>query len=171
MSCLWSWYDFRSIFHAEIISAFCVFTNNDVPSPLSPRLWYVTSIFGHVFFMELSFRGIRIPAECLLKSLPPLARLSVRPSVRPSVCRSRTTERTYISLRIGELLSLCNFNFDPKSLTARLTVHEDVHYVCAHLSCRLLSTKTLFCQTTLIISFRLPHDGRLCSARHSCNVP
>lgn len=143
MSWLWPWDDFRSIFRAKIISAFCVFINSVVPSPFSPRLWFVTSILGHVFFMEHSFRGIRIPAECLLKSLLPLA--------RQSVCRSRTTERTYMSVRIGELLSLCNFNFDQKSLTARLTIHKDVHSLCAHLGCRLLNTETLFYQTNLII--------------------
>ena len=80
MSCLWPWNDFRGIFHAEIISAFCVFINNDVASPLSPRLWFVNSIFRHVFFMEHSFRGICIRAECLLKSLLSPARLPVRPS-------------------------------------------------------------------------------------------
>lgn len=153
MSSLSPWNDFRSVFHAEIISAFCIFINNDFPGPLSPRLWFVTSIFGHVFFMEHSFRGIRISAECLLKSLLPLA--------RPSVCMSRTTERTYLSLRIGELLSLCNFNFDRKSLTARLTIHKDVHSLSAHLGCRLLNTEALFYQTTLIIiSLSLLHDGR-----------
>ena len=125
VSCLWPWNDFRSVFHAEIISAFCVFINNDVPSSLSPRVWVVASIFVHVFFTEHSCSGIHVPVESLLKSLLPLARLSVRPSA------GRELLNGLMSLRIGEMLSLCSFNFYRKSLTARLTIYKDVHSLCS----------------------------------------